>query len=116
MIFMLAGQLCLKRGINLVTAGTVPTSSEFFREFLPRILFAPYVILGIGLCGIGFLLTLYILSRFDLGVAMPLMTGVYYLLLFATTRAFLHEPVGAGQIAGVVLVVSGVYFLTLKAA
>ena len=50
------------------------------------------------------------------GVAMPLMTGVYYLMLFATTRAFLHEPIGAGHVLGVILVVSGVYLLTLKAA
>src|SRR5437899_1601800 len=110
----LSGLGFVKIGPRRVVGETTPSLDTFLREDLLRVLITPEVIGGVGLCGLGFLSWLFVLSRYDLGRAIPILTGVGYLVLFFVTRTFLRERLDWRNLAGIVMVVAGVYLLSLK--
>jgi len=70
-------------------------------------------IIGIFLYGVSFLLYVYLISKFDLGYIIPLTTALVYVVIFVASYFIFKEAFTAMKIAGIVLIVSGVIFLSL---
>jgi uncharacterized membrane protein len=74
----------------------------------------PYVISGILLYGLSFIVYMYLISRFDLGYIIPLTTAFVYLCIFLASALIFKEVFTTVKIIGIVLIVTGLVFLNLK--
>jgi multidrug transporter EmrE-like cation transporter len=114
LFFSLTGQSLLKKGVNGVLAGNQPGPREFVRSYLLSLLSSPLVIAGFLTSGVGFFCFMFVLSRFELGRALPLLGAVSYILLFLIGKTVLKEEVRWVNLAGIGLIVLGAYLVSLK--
>ncbi len=104
---LLASQLLLKRGTE--TTGPLSlTGLGDLGRLVGTVLTSPWLLLGYGLSGFSALAWLLVLSRLELSVAAPLLTGIYYVLLLAASRWLLGEAVHPGRWLGTALIVVGI--------
>lgn len=114
--FSLAGQSLLKKGVMLRLAGSTPSMGEFLRHHLLGLAFSPLVIAGVALSGCGVIVWIYILSRFELSRALPMLGGLAYIALFFVGRFILREPTSWVNFAGILAIVAGLVLLSQRAA
>lgn len=93
--------------------GTRVESSGLKIAKLP-ILINVYTVLGVLLYGISFLLYVYLLSKYDLGYIIPLVTAFVYIIIFAASYFVFNEAFTIMKIAGITLIVLGLVFLNLN--
>ncbi len=100
------GQVFFKLG---VTPGTTMTLSP---AFVVELVKSPWIWAG-GLCyGASFVLWLFILKFFPLGMARPL-TSVGYLVTYLMAVIFIGESFSFLRLAGIILIVAGVIMTVL---
>ena len=99
------GQLLMKVGMDQV--GGI---DQFSLPLLMRMLFNPFVFSGIASYGVGFIAYLFALSKLDQSFAYP-MFSLGYVLVAVFNWTFLHEPFSITRLAGVVVIVFGVWLL-----
>ncbi len=99
-LFGVAGQLLLKTGAD--AAGIV---EQFLR---------PVTIVGLGCYGLAGILYTLALRGIPVSIAFPSVSASYVLVLIAA-RLWLNEAIMPTQIAGVVLIMSGITFLYWRA-
>jgi drug/metabolite transporter (DMT)-like permease len=73
-----------------------------------------YNSLGFILYGISFLIYTYLISKYDLGYILPLVTAFVYIAIFIASYFIFHEVFTATKILGIVLIFTGLIFLNLK--
>jgi drug/metabolite transporter (DMT)-like permease len=73
-----------------------------------------YVLGGVVLYGISFVLYTYLISRYDLGYIVPLTTALVYICIFTASYFIFHEAFTAFKIAGIFLIVAGLSLLNIK--
>jgi drug/metabolite transporter (DMT)-like permease len=97
-------QLALKLGMKgpSVTAGI----AEGGIAAILSVAFNPWIILGLGIYGLGVMLWLWVLSKVELSVAYPFV-GVSFLVTMAFGAWLLHEEITPGRLAGTVLIAVG---------
>ena len=111
---MLAVQLVLKKGV----AGGPPVEMSAPADILAlatRVLTTPLLILGYALSVVNSLVWIMILSRMEVSLAVPLMMGIYFLMLLIASRMLLHEVITPARFAGTLLIAVGVWFISCKA-
>lgn len=72
-----------------------------------------YTGLGVAFYGVSFLLYIYLLSRYDLGYIIPLVTAFVYVLIFVASYFIFHEVFTVAKIAGIAFILVGLAFLNL---
>lgn len=103
MSLAILGQFFLKKG---VLASTLTPNIES----VIKTLFSPYVFIGFLTYGISSIIWLFVLQKFPLSVAYPALS-LTYLVIVILSFLFLKEPITSIKIAGVLLIILGVYFL-----
>ena len=88
-------------------------SSGIVGAFL-RILLNPWIVVGLGFFGISFFFMAAALSRTDLTLAYPMMSGIVYLLLLFIGFFFFKENITVLRVAGMALVLAGITLLSIK--
>lgn len=73
-----------------------------------------YVVSGVILYGISFVLYTYLIAKYDLGYIVPLTTALVYIIIFTASYFIFHEVFTAVKVAGIVLIVAGLILLNLK--
>lgn len=79
-----------------------------------RIALNPWIVVGLGLFGVSFFFMAAALSKAELTLAYPLMSGVVYLLLLAIGFFFFHEKITLLRVAGMACILAGITMLTVK--
>jgi len=74
----------------------------------------PFVIGGIALYGLSFILYMYLLSKYDLGYIIPLTTALVYAIIFTASYFVFKEAFTITKIAGIALIIIGLVFLNIK--
>lgn len=69
---------------------------------------------GFVLYGISFLLYTYLISKYDLGYILPLVTAFVYIGIFIASYFIFNEVFTATKIFGIALIFTGLVFLNLK--
>lgn len=69
---------------------------------------------GIFLFGISFTLYTYLISKYDLGYIIPLLTALVYILIFIASYFFFQEAITMGKIFGVVFILGGITLLSFS--
>lgn len=103
-------QLIIKWRVSL--AGALPA---VFREkvfFLMKLLIDPFVLSGFIAAFIGALLWMLTLTKFELSHAYPIIIGGLAILTSIFAVILFHESLGFIKIAGLILVMIGMVFLS----
>ncbi len=103
-------QLLLKSGIT--RGGPITFSVDGFAVLLARIFTTPAVLAGYAVGAVTGLVWLLALTRLEISLASPVVTGIYFVLLLLASRVFLNETVSFARWAGVSLIVVGIFLLT----
>ena len=106
---VVSGQTLIKQGMNKI--GNF--SAMPFVQFLVKSFMSPFVVIGIGLYVISAIIWLMLLSRINLSVAYPSLSLGYLLILFISWF-YLRETVTPYQLAGVFLIIAGIYLVMTK--
>lgn len=80
-----------------------------------KIMFSISSIIGIIFYGCSFLLWLYLVSKINLTLAMPLSVALVNTLVVVESCLFLKEKISLIQIIGIFVIVLGVTMVTFKA-
>jgi len=107
-----AGQLLLKAGTNAVG------HFEFHLDnVLPiglKLAFNPYILSGMVAYGVSLVIWIMALSRVPVSIAYPMLSIGYVINAFIAWHWF-GEPLSAQKLAGIGLIISGVYVITRSA-
>lgn len=103
MILAIVGQFFLKKGV--IASSLTPSI-----ESIAKTLFSPFVLLGFITYGASSIIWLFVLQKFPLSVAYPALS-LTYLAIVAISILVLKEPVTTFKMAGVALIIAGVYLI-----
>ncbi len=107
-LLLVGGQTLLKLGLNDV--GGVSLFDGNPLGSLLGLLHTPWIILGFICYGISAILWLDVLSELDFSLAFP-MVSLTYVFSLVIGRFIFHETVGLERVVGVLLILSGLYFV-----
>ena len=71
-----------------------------------------YVWAGLFLYGIGVLLYLYMLSKFEVSYISPIVTASIFLLLIILSYLFLNEQITTKRIIGMLIIIAGIFIVS----
>lgn len=80
-------------------------------ESLLQQLGSPWLLGALALYGLSFLLTVRIYAVNSLSVAAPVMAACTFVLIYLLSFALLREPITLIKVAGLGLIVSGIYLV-----
>lgn len=104
------GQFSIKYGVN--NFGDIDLSKNIFKVLL-KLIFYPYIILGLIIYGIGSIFWILALSKNDLSFAYPLLS-IGYIIILIISYLFLKEEITFIKIFGVILISFGICFIFLS--
>ena len=110
----LGGQGLLKKGLIVTLGGVRPTPGEYLTIHLWSLFTSPYVWAGIGLCGVGVVAWMYVLSLCNLSQALPILGGLAYVAMFFYGKLFLNEEPSWLNFAGILVIILGLFLVSLK--
>ena len=103
-------QLILKFAIGKLAEVGVTSSNTI--DFIWGAISSPYIWGAVLLQGTGFLLWLFVISRYKLGVAFAMSGAFFYVFLALAAWYFFNETLGTRQWAGIIIISLGVWVLT----
>jgi len=103
-LIFVSSQILIKYGINRV-------GEKHGIQFLISSLKSPFVLSGLFLSGIGAIVWLFILSKYELSYSVLILSITYVLFLFGS-QFFLGESVSLLRWIGAMLIIVGVYIVT----
>lgn len=108
-VLAVGAQLSLKKGV--LNLGTLNFSFSNFLGLIPRIFQNVWLLGGLFLFGISFLLWLFVISKIKLSVAYPISTSLNFILIALFSWLFLREQLLPTQILGIVVIIFGIFLL-----
>lgn len=107
-----ANQLLLKAGVS--QGGPIGISLDGLVVLVRRIFTTPLILVGYALGVLTNLVWLAALSRFEISFASPVMAGLTFVFLLASSALILGETVGANRWVGTLLIVAGMFLVGRK--
>jgi drug/metabolite transporter (DMT)-like permease len=101
---LLIAQLLIKQGLTQTGALTV-TNWQQALNLIRLIVTTPKVIAGLGISALSTLMWLVALSRLELSYAIPMMNGIFYVLVLLASRLVLGEKVTFQRWVGALLII-----------
>jgi len=107
-IFATVGaQLCLKKGV-LGLGGLNFSFSNIF-SLIPRVFQSGWLMGGLVLFGISFLVYLFALSKFQLNIVYPVLVSAGIVLIALASWALFKESLSLLQVLGIILIIFGIF-------
>ena len=106
-----AAQIMLKQGMN--TVGAFSVGSEPILGLVARIIFNPFVFIGLLTFVISMGSHLFVLSRVDVSYAYPFLS-IAYVLVALWAHFFMSETLSWTHISGIGLIVGGTVLISIK--
>jgi len=105
-------QICLKKGI--AGLGNINFSVSGILSLIPKILQSGWLVGGIILFGVSFLIYLFALARFQLNIAYPIFVSAGVVLISLISYFIFKETLSWLQIGGIVFIIFGIFLLATK--
>ena len=105
-------QLLFKKGVS--SLGSLNFSLSNLLSLIPKILQNGYLVIGIILFGISFLVYLFALSKSQLSVIYPIFVSAGIIIVSLASWFFLKESLSWPQILGIVIIIFGIFLLAIK--
>lgn len=108
-LLSVAAQFCLKAGMSSLAVQSALAAAPTLRTWA-TVLINPYVLGGFLLYGLGAVIWLAVLARWDVSKAYPLVgLGFVLTLLVGLTQG---EQIGLARTVGVLMIAAGVYLVS----
>jgi drug/metabolite transporter (DMT)-like permease len=107
-LLLVGGQTLIKVGLNEI--GGVSLFGGNPLGSLMGLFHTPWIILGLACYGFSSILWLDVLSKLDFSLAFPLVS-LTYIFQVVIGRFIFHETVGMNRVAGVLLILGGLFFV-----
>jgi len=104
-----SAHLCFKKWV--LNFGALDFSIHNFLDLIPRILQNVWLIGGLFLLGISFLLWLFVISRIKLSLAYPIVASLNLSLIVLFSWLFFREQLSSIQILGIAIIIFGIFLL-----
>jgi len=101
----------LLAAMNTCSNLLIKLGASKIESFSIRIITNWYLVSGLVLFGLGFVLWIFILNKVQLSTAAPMMSLSYVFVMIISYFLF-NEPITSPKIAGVVMILLGVMFIT----
>jgi len=105
-------QLLIKKGT--LALGDLQFSFSNILSLIPKILQNVWLMVGLFFFGVAFLLWIFILSKFQLNIAYPVVVSLNLCLIAVVSWFLFKESLSLIQILGIVVVVMGIFLLFTK--
>jgi len=105
-------QLLLKKGV--LSMGELQFSFSELIHLVPKVLQNAWLIGGMILFGISFLLWIILLSKIPLHIAYPILISLNFSMIAAASWLLFREHLSFFQIAGIITIIMGIYLLSPK--
>lgn len=102
-----AAQTSFKYGVSRVV---LPEVAGVWMKALSFVA-SPFVVLGLGLYGVGTVLWLFALRSMDLSLVYPFV-AMSFVMVSASGILFLGEPVSVARLGGIALIILGLLVMT----
>lgn len=113
------GALALATGLNALANVLVKTASAraagVSAPAAARLLVEPWFVAGVASFGVALVFYTLALSRLEISVAYPVLTGVGFLIVTLWAILHLHESLTGLKLAGAALVLAGIVLLARPA-
>lgn len=106
-IFNVTANILLKKGV--VTAGGISGDRVKLIADLIKVALSPYILVGLALYGLSFMIWLRVLSFNDLSKAYPIFATIVFLLTTLGSIKFLHEDVSLMRFVGIAIMLAGIF-------
>lgn len=110
-LFVVLGQIFLKKGLKLIGELNIAGFSDFFAVVL-RLIQNKFIIIGTLIAVTGAFLWLMVISRLELTVALPMASGIFYILLLLISWVFLGETITFLKILGISVIIFGIFLVS----
>ncbi len=104
-----AAQLSIKKGVLLL--GQLEFSLPNLIDLIPRVLKNFYIISGLFLLGISFMLWIFIISKKQLNVVYPISSSLTIVLVAIFSWFLFQEKLFLYQILGIGLIIFGIFLI-----
>lgn len=104
-----AAQIMLKKGVSML--GSFDISSSGVLSVLPRVVFNPFIALGLATFVVSMASHLLVLSRVELSFAYPFLS-LAYVVVTAYAYFVFKEDVNAYRVLGILLICVGTVFIS----
>lgn len=101
--------ILLKTGVTKL-GGITLAKTDLIAEFL-KVIFSPFIIGGLILYGISFILWLRVLSFNDLSRAYPIFVTFVFLLTTLGSARLLGESINSQRVIGMIIAIVGIYLI-----
>lgn len=105
-------QIFFKKGISAL--GKLDFSLVNLLSLIPKILQNGWLLSGMFLFGISFLVYLFTLSKYQLNIAYPIFVSAGIILIALASWFFFREALSWLQLAGMALIIFGIFLLAIK--
>lgn len=105
-------QIFLKKGVTGL--GTTNFSVSGILSLIPKILQSGWLLGGMVLFGISFLIYIFALAKFQLNIAYPIFVSAGVILISLASYFIFKETMSWLQVGGVVFIIFGIFLLTTK--
>lgn len=99
----------LKKGV-LVIGGVSGEKTKLVSE-LTKAALSPFIIFGLVIYGLSFLIWLRVLTISDLSKSYPIFATIVFLLTTAGSMVFFKESVSALRFLGIVIMLAGIFIV-----
>ncbi len=101
--------ILLKKGV--MSFGGISASKAELLTSLTKAAFSPFIIGGLVLYGLSFVIWLRVLSFNDLSRAYPIFASVVFLMTTLGSIKFLNEDVSAMRFVGIIVMLAGIFIV-----
>ena len=105
-------QVFFKKGISAL--GRLDFSLANLLALIPKIMQNGWLLSGMVLFGISFLVYLFALSKYQLNIAYPIFVSSGIILISLASWFFFRETLSWLQISGILLIIFGIFLLAIK--
>ncbi|KKR49600.1 MAG: hypothetical protein UT84_C0023G0008 [Candidatus Curtissbacteria bacterium GW2011_GWA1_40_16] len=107
--FNVTANILLKKGV--MSFGGISASKAELLTSLTKAAFSPFIIGGLVLYGLSFVIWLRVLSFNDLSRAYPIFASVVFLMTTLGSIKFLNEDVSAMRFVGIIVMLAGIFIV-----
>ena len=107
-IFTAAAQLLIKKGVLVI--GSETFNLKFFITNIDKIIFNPFIVLGLICMTLSMMSHIISLSKFELSYAFPFIS-ITYVIVFIGSFYLFNENLSILRVFGLILIILGTMFV-----
>ena len=107
--FNVTANILLKKGV--VSIGGISLEKTRFVSELAKVITSPFLIVGLVLYGMSFVIWLRVLTFNDLSKSYPIFASIVFMLTTAGSMIFLKEHVSLFRLLGIIIMIIGIYIV-----